>query len=345
MNQRKPALPPGSLIYVGEEMKHTIHLEGFLYRPGRLLPFDVRKIEEIPESHPDDLLWLNVNGIHRADVIESVGNHFRVPHLTLEDILNTEQRPKIDEVNDMLFIVMKMLYLHEGQIAYEHLSVILAPRMVITFQEQPWDIFGPVRKRLQQEEGRLRHQGPDYLAYALIDAVVDNYLVVMDTVEDQIESLEHEILEQSNPNSIRTLHDLQQELIFLSKAFRGTREVLSRIQRRGSGLIREATHIYLADVGDHMDYAVESLDVHRELLNSLDNLHFSLLNQKTNDVMKLLTLFASIFLPLTFVAGVYGMNFKHMPELEWLMGYPLALLVMATIAASLIVYFKRNRWL
>ncbi len=345
MNQRKPAQPPGSLIYVGDEMKHTIHMEGVSYDQNTLEEFKVRKVEDLPDLTADKIHWINLTGIHRTTPVRTIGERFQIPQLTLEDIMNTEQRPKIDLLDNQLFIVIKMLYLHEGQIAYEHLSIIIGENYVLTFQEQPWDVFEPVLKRITQAGGRIRSQGADYLAYAMIDAVVDNYLIVCDHLESEIEALEEEIFEDTKRDSIHSLHAMQRELIFLTKTFRGGREVLARIMRCDSEMIKPRTRLYLEDVNDHMMQAVESVEVYREMVNGLDNLHFSMINQKTNDTIKVLTLYASIFLPLTFVVGIYGMNFKHMPELEWKYGYAGIMFFMLLMATGMFVYFRKKKWL
>ncbi|MEM6821090.1 MAG: magnesium/cobalt transporter CorA [Verrucomicrobiota bacterium] len=344
MNESKPALPPGSLIYVGEEMKHTVHLEGILYDNQNLETFSVRKVEELPRLQEDRVNWINVTGVHAVDVIRSLGLRFEISNLTLEDILNTEQRPKLDDQQQHIFIVIKMLYCHEGRIAYEHVSMILGKHYLITFQEQPWDVFEPIRSRLRQDSGRIRSAGADYLAYTLIDAIVDNYLLVMDHVEKEVIDLEEMIIENSQHDPIRDLHNMQRELIFLTKTFRSAREVLNRLQRKDSSLVLESTHHYLEDVNDHMIRAVETLEVQREIVNRLDTLHFSMINLRTNATIKILTTFASIFLPLTFIVGIYGMNFEHMPELHWTWGYPGVMLLLLVIAAGMITYFYRKKW-
>lgn len=345
MNLHRPALPPGSLIYVGDQMKHTIHLHGTFYNSHCCRNVDVRHASELPPRSSDEFLWLNVNGVHRVDTIREVGEVFGIPALTLEDIVNTEQRPKLDELDDSLFIVVKMLYLRGEDVAYEHLAMILNRHSVLTFHEQPGEVFEPVRRRLELADSRIRHLGPDYLAYALLDAVVDHYLLVLDHIEGEIEELEQTILNGGGDDAVRTLHDMQQELIFLAKNFRGGREVLSRIQRRDLELIGPRTRIFLGDVDDHMLQAMETVTVHREVLNGLDNLHFSLVNQKTNEIIKVLTLFASLFMPLTFVAGIYGMNFENMPELTLPGGYPAVLILMLSIAGGLLFYFRKRGWL
>ncbi len=337
-------MPPGSLIYIGEEMKHTIHYHAIRYDPDLCESFQTRTLFQIPAAEGTQRLWIHTDGVHRVEPIQALGDRFGISPLTLEDILSTEGRPKLEELDQHLFIVIKMLYLKDNKIAYEHLSMILGDRFLLTFQEQPGGVFDPIRRRLNTPGGRMRNTGCDYLAYAILDAVVDNYLIVLDHVEEEIEQLESRILARKKRSIIEPLHALQQELIFLAKTFRNGKEVLSRIQRRTTSLIQPPTQVFLQDVYDHMIHASESLETQREVINSLDNLHFSLLNQRTNEITKMLTLFASIFLPLTFIAGIYGMNFRVMPELEWKYGYPAILVFMLTLTLVMVYYFRKNKW-
>jgi len=303
MNQRRTALPPGSLIYVGNERKHKIRLFGVLYSKSSHQTFDVSKTEEIPEPADGERLWLNVSGIHKVSTISALGKRFSIPDLALEDIMNSHHRVKCEELPHHLLLVFKMLYLKQERIAYEHLSLILGQNMVLTFQEQPGDVFDPVRKRLEEKGRRIRNNGCDYLLYALVDALVDNYLLAADSIEEKIQNLETRILEQESDNIVQELQALQRECIFLGKSFRAGREAVNQLQRKDITLIQKETNRYLLDVYDHSLQAVESIDLQSELLTSLDTLYFNLLNQRTNETMKVLTLYASIFLPLTFLAG------------------------------------------
>jgi magnesium transporter len=291
--------------------------------------------------------WINVNGLHDIEIIQQVGDCQGLHPLVLEDILNTDQRPKLEDYGDYLYIVLKMLYKQEGGgISTEQVSLILGANFVISFQEGiKGDVFNPVRERLRSGKGRIRGMGADFLAFSLMDAIVDNYFVVLEEVEERIEALEEEVVASPSAKTVQKLHRLKRDMIFLRKAVWPLREVLAALTRRESKLITEAVVVYLRDVYDHTIQVIDSIETSRDLLAGMLDIYLSSISNRTNEVMKVLTIIATIFMPLTFIVGLYGMNFKYMPELEWRWGYPAVLLLMVLTTIAMLIYFRRKKWL
>lgn len=288
-----------------------------------------------------------MNGLRQVEVIEALGRGFNLPPLVLEDILNTDHRPKLEAHARFLFIVVKMLVSDPGQGSFrvEQLSLIVGDRFLLSFQEMEGDVFDGVRERIRGGKGRVRSSGPDYLAYALLDAVVDNYFLVLETISAELERLEEALLADPSPTDLRRFHYLRREAILLRRVIWPIRETLSGLMREESGLVKPQSHVFFRDVHDHAVQAMDIVESLRDLASSLLELHLSRNSQRMNEVIKVLTLIATIFIPLTFIAGVYGMNFEVMPELRWPWGYPLILLFMLGVAASMLLYFKRKKWL
>jgi magnesium transporter len=291
--------------------------------------------------------WINVDGLHDIEIIQQVGDCQGLHPLVLEDILNTDQRPKLEDYGDYLYIVLKMLYKQEGGgISTEQVSLVLGSNFVISFQEGiKGDVFNPVRERLRSGKGRIRGMGADFLAFSLMDAIVDNYFVVLEEVEERIEALEEEVVASPSAKTVQKLHRLKRDMIFLRKAVWPLREVLAALTRRESKLITEAVVVYLRDVYDHTIQVIDSIETSRDLLAGMLDIYLSSISNRTNEVMKVLTIIATIFMPLTFIVGLYGMNFKYMPELEWRWGYPAVLLLMVLTTIAMLIYFRRKKWL
>jgi magnesium transporter len=265
----------------------------------------------------------------------------------MEDIMNTDQRPKTEDYGEYLYIVLKMLSSGKnGEIITEQLSLVLGTNFVLSFQEGvEGDVFNLIRERLRNGKGRIRKMGADYLAYSLLDAVVDNYFVILEKFGDKVELLETELIKDPTQKTVQRIYQLKRELIFLHNAVWPLREVVSALGKRESPLIREATVPYFRDVYDHVIHVIDSVDIYREMISSMLDMYLSSVSNRLNEVMKVLTIIATIFMPLTFIAGVYGMNFRRMPELEWRYGYPAALLVMLGIGVLMLFYFRRKKWL
>jgi magnesium transporter len=288
-----------------------------------------------------------VEGVTQIEILKRIGDCYGLHPLVMEDIVNTDQRPKKEDYGDYLFIVAKMLDTSgDGKIAAEQVSMILGDGWLLTFQEGlAGDPFEPVRERLRTAKGRIRGQGADYLAYALLDAIVDHYFVVLEKLADRVELLEEEVVATPTRSTIRSIHELKQEMILIRKSVWPLRELIGGLERRDSELIQEGTIIYLRDLYDHTVQIIDTVETSREMLSGMLDIYLSSEANRTNEVMKVLTVYATIFMPLTFIVGLYGMNFKYMPELEWHWGYPAVLVFMAAIAVGMLLYFRRKQWL
>ena len=344
----KVAKPPGEMIHVGEKKTDTVKINRIRYNE-RLLDEKVMDdpYEGLFEKDFRGVYWINVSGIHDVQTIEKVGTNLDLHPLVMEDILNTFQRPKQEDLGHYLFIVLKMLNYDntEKEVKSEHVSFILGPNFVVSFQEQERDVFNPIRERLKKARGKIRKKGADYLLYALIDAVVDNYFLVLEALGEEIEGLEDRLLEKPDPETLHIVHKLKREMIYLRRAVWPLRELINGLLKSESKLIEDNTNIFLRDVYDHTIQVIETADTYRDMVSSLQDLYLSSVSNKMNEVMKVLTIIATIFIPLTFIAGIYGMNFEFMPELKWKMGYFLIWGVMVVMVTVMVVYFKRKKWL
>ncbi len=345
---RRVGLSPGTLLHIGERHLDTSRLELFSYTPESLeqqadlsVEACLRAIRE-PGQH-----WVNLVGIHDVALIERLGKEAGLDTLALEDLLNTGHRPKVEVFDETLLVILKMLALDpdSGRLVSEQVSVALGRNLVITFQERPWDLFDSVRERLQTTHGRMRHRGPDYLAYALIDAVVDGYFVVLEQLSDRLTDLELALSGHPQRETLQRIHQFRRDLIVLRKAAWPLREVIAALERNEAELIDERTAPFLRDLYDHVVQAIETVETLRESVSGLLDLYLSSVSQRTNEVMKVLTVMATIFIPLTFLVGVYGMNFRYMPELQWRWGYPALWLLMLACAAGMLMVFWRKKWL
>jgi len=345
---QKAGLPPGTIVHIGEKKVEKVRIRILDYDEARLEEKEAETIEEsFPFKDKPTVTWINIDGLHQLDIIEKLGAHFGLHPLLLEDISNTEQRPKMEDYGDYIFIVLKMLYRHDnsGEIEGEQVSLILGANFVISLQEREGDVFDPVRERIRKAKGRIRKAGADYLAYALLDVIVDNYFVTLENTGEKIEGTEEQLSLDPSPGVLQSVHKLKKEMIFLRKSVWPLRELVSGLERCESPLIHESTSAYLRDVYDHTIQIIDTVESYRDTISGLLDIYLSSISNKMNEVMKVLTIFASIFIPLTFIAGVYGMNFEFMPELKWHWGYFIILLVMLLVVISLVRYFRRKRWL
>jgi len=344
----KGGLPPGALVYVGEKKVEKVIITVFDYDRERYEEKELKSIEEcFPYKDRPTVTWINIVGIHQVERMEKIGNHFGIHPLIMEDILNTGQRPKMDDLEDYVFVVLKMLNYNEGddEIDAEQISIILGQNFVISFQEREGDVFEPVRERIRKNKGRIRKKGADYLAYTLLDSVVDNYFTILEKIGERIELLEEELVENPSTQTLQEIHSLKSGMIFLRKSVWPLREVISGLARGESSLIKETTVIYLRDVYDHTIQVIDTVETFRDMISGMLDVYLSSISNKMNEVMKVLTIIATIFIPLTFLAGVYGMNFRYMPELEWHGGYFAVLFLMVIIGLGLLIYFRKKKWL
>lgn len=345
---KKVGLPPGTLVHIGEKKRERTTITILDYDEQHLQEQEIATVDEcLPFKDKPTVTWINVDGIHQVEILERLGEYFGLHPLVVEDILNTDQRPKMEDFGDYIFIVLKMLYYSDkdNEIVTEQISLILGPNFVISFQEREGDIFDPIRERIRSEKGRIRKMGADYLAYALVDSIVDNYFVVLERLGERIEFLEDELVSNPTPETLQTIHNLKREMIFLRKSVWPLREVVSGLERGESPLIQESTGIYLRDVYDHTIQVMDAVETFRDMLSGMLDIYLSSISNRMNEVMKVLTIIATIFIPLTLIAGIYGMNFKYMPELESPWAYPVVWLVMLVIGGLMLIYFRRKRWL
>jgi magnesium transporter len=345
---KKSGLPPGTLVHIGERITEKVRITILDYDESQFEEKEAKTIEECFQfKDKPTTTWINIEGVHEIDIIEKIGKHFDLHPLLLEDIANTEQRPKMEDYGEYVFIVLKMLSYDENatEIKAEQVSVILGANFVISFQEGvKGDVFDSVRERIRSGKGRIRKMGADYLAYALMDAVVDNYFIILEKLGEKIEDTEEIILTNSTPEASRNIHHLKRETIFLRKSVWPLREVLSCLERGESSLIHGTTRIYLRDVYDHTVQIIDTIETFRDMLSGMLEVYLSSISNRMNQIMKVLTIIATIFIPLTFIVGIYGMNFKYMPELEWRGAYFVVLGIMAVIGIWMVIYFRKRRW-
>jgi magnesium transporter len=343
----KAGLPPGTLVHIGEQKLEKAKIRVFDYDQAHVEEIHATDIEEsFPFKEKPTITWINIDGLHETDVIEKIGRHFGFHPLLLEDIVNTGGRPKIEDFGDHVFIVLKMLYQDEesDELLSEQISLIFSENYVISFQESHGDVFDSIRERIRKGKGRVRKEVGDYLAYLIIDAIVDNYFNVLEDIADYIEDTEEVLLEKPNSETLQTIHSLKNDALFLRKSIWPLREIINLLERGESPLIRETTRIYFRDVYDHTIQVMDTLDTFRDIISGMLDTYLSSMSNRMNEVMKVLTIFASIFIPLTFMAGVYGMNFEYMPELKWPWGYPVLWTLMLTVGITMVVMFKRKKW-
>ena len=345
---KKAGLPPGTLVHVGERKVGKAKITIIDYDERHFEEKEAKSVEEcFPFKDKPTVTWINIDGIHQLEIIEKIGKHFNIHPLVLEDIANTGQRPKIEDFVDYIFLTLKMLRYSEGEkeTKVEQVSVILGSNFVISFQESEGDVFDSIRERIRADKGRIRKMGSDYLSYALMDAIVDNYFTILEKLGDRIEDFEEELVVNPKPETLQAIHDLKREMIFLRKSVWPLREVINRLERWESSLINKSTAIYFRDVYDHTIQVIDSVETFRDMLSGMLDIYLSSVSNKMNEVMKVLTIIATIFIPLTLVAGIYGMNFRFMPELEMAVGYPIVLLIMLCVGVVMILYFRKKRWL
>jgi magnesium transporter len=345
---RKAGLPPGTLMHIGEQKGEEVRITLIDYDEQNLKEKVLGKVEEsFPFKNTPTVTWLNIDGLHKIEIIEKIGNHFGLHPLIMEDILNTGQRPKLEDYGTCFFIVVRMLSYDNdhNSIQSEQVCLVLGDNFVISFQEEPGDVFEQIRDRIRNNKGKIRKMRADYLAYSLIDAIVDNYFIILEALGEQIETLEDEVMADPSEKTVREIHRLKRELISLNKSVWPLREVVNGIEKSRSALISDTTDPYLRDVYDHTIQIIDTVASYRDMVTGIQDIYLSSISNRMNSVMKVLTVIATIFIPLTFVAGVYGMNFEYMPELKLRYGYPVILAVMATVAGAMLVYFKRKKWL
>ncbi len=344
---RKAGLPPGTVVYNGETRKRDVGITILDYDKDHVEEKSIENVEDVfPFRDSATVTWINVDGIHDTSIIEALEEHFGIHPLVQEDIVSIGQRPKFEDYDDYFYIVLKMMSYDDenDNIVSEQVSLVVGRNFVISFQEHAGDVLNPVRNRIRQKKGRIVKMGADYLAYALLDIIVDNYYSILERIGDRVESMEEDLL--GNP-SLDTLHEIQRskrEMIFLRKSIWPLREVINGFDRSESKLIDKRTRVFLRDIYDHTIQVIDTLESLCDMVSGMLDMYMSSASNRMNEVMKVLTIIATIFIPLTFVAGIYGMNFEFMPELGVRWAYPAVWGVMITIGLVMVLFFKRKKW-
>ena len=344
---RKAGLPPGTLVHIGDKKPDTVKITVFSYDARHFQEQQVAKAEEIPTAPAPCVTWVDVGGVHKIEVLETFGKMFGLHSLLLEDIANTDQRPKLDDYGGYGYVVLKMLYegKRPGDVIVEQVSLVYGNTFLLSFQENGGDVFQAVKERLRSGKGRLRHAGSDYLLYALIDSIVDRYFVVLEAVGERIEALQDIVVSSPEPETLREIHALKRQLLFLRRSVWPLRDVMNNLSRSEGRFLQDSTKVFFRDVYDHVVQIVDTIESLREMVSSMLEIYLSSVSYRLNAVMKVLTIITTIFMPLSFIASIYGMNFEHMPELKSNWGYPVVLALMGLTGIAMLAFFKRKNWL
>ncbi len=342
---KKAGLPPGTLVHVGDQKTASVEIHVTDYSEQQFEERTRVEAEACGPAQPPTVRWIDVVGLHEPAVVETLGKTFGLHRLTQEDILNTQQRPKVEVFDDYVYIVIKMLALRNGSLVVEQVSLILGKGYLLGFHERPGDAFEGVRKRLRSDKGRIRRWGADYLAYALMDVIVDNYFVILEDLAETTAALEDHVLADCQEGVQQDIYLLKRKLATLRKVVWPLREMTSSLQRAENDVLASSTHAYLRDLYDHSVQALDAVETLHDVMSGLMDLYLNSLSNRMNAVMKTLTMIATIFIPLTFIAGIYGMNFDFMPELRWKWAYPALLAGMSLLAMAMLYSFRRKKWL
>ncbi len=344
----KFALPPESLIYTGNKKEVPVVITVFEYDKGQYNEYRLKNLKKCPDfSKRGQSYWLNLNGLCDEGVVKRLGDCFDIHPLVLEDILNVEQRPKIEDFGDYLFVVLKMFSFDEKKksLNSEQISIILGNGYVLSLQEIEGDVLDPIRQRIRNTQGKIREKGADYLFYSIIDMVVDYYFVALEKVINEIENMEDELVNNPRKRTLQNIHSLKSDIIYLRQAVWPLREIIGRLEKSEFSIIGEDMQVYFRDVYEHSIQIMDSVETLRDMISGMLDIYMSSISNRMNDIMKVLTIISTIFIPPTFIAGLYGMNFKWMPELSLPWGYPAALLLMLGSSIAMLVFFKKKKWM
>jgi len=344
----KAGMPAGTLIHVGDTTPAETRIEYIDYSDTAVESGAISSIGELVQyKGTESVTWVIVEGLSNVEIIDEIGRHFDVHPLVLEDILNTGQRPKIEEFEGYLYIVAKALLWNteQQQAEYEQISILLVDKFVFVLKEKCDELLTPVKERVKSKKGKIRNYGPDFLVYVILDAIVDQYFALQDALDEVTDELEEELLTEPEKETLVKIQQVKRELIHIRRTVSAMRELMSSILRSDTPMIGDRTRLYFRDVSDHVLRVSEALESLRDMVSGLLDIYISSVSNKMNEIMKVLTVFASIFIPLTFLTGIYGMNFEYMPELKWKWAYPVLWVFMISIPAILLVYFRRKKWL
>lgn len=342
----KAGLPPGTLVLIGNQRDEPVTIELIDYSEDTANEAEIANVSDLKEClETSTVSWVNINGIHNTDAIEAIGKVYGIHNLVLEDILNTDHRPKVEPFEDYVFFTMKMMwYDQDDELEKEQISIVFGKPYVLCFQERKGDIFDPIRERIRTDSGIIRKKGTDYLVYRLIDSVVDNYFIIIERIEERVEDLEEKITMDTDEDHMRTIQQMKREIITLKRALLPLREAVSGLEKGVTDLVNPANEKFFRDVYDHLLQISENLETNREVLSGLMDMHLANLSNRMNQVMKVLTVIATIFIPLTFIAGIYGMNFDNMPELHYKNGYYVVWGVMIFVLLIMLYFFRKKKW-
>ncbi len=351
MNRKKTNIGeiPGEPVFMGEQMVEKPSIEIIKYSRTGVVEKSIDSIKEVDNFIDEEgIIWINVIGLHDTELIKRVSEMFSFHILLTEDIVNTEQRPKMEEYDDALFFIIKMLRYDDSNdlgVINEQLSIVLKSNLIITFQEKPGDVFEPVRERIRKGRGRIRSSGPDYLAYVLLDTVIDNYIYIMERTGEHIEDIEDELVSEAKNNTVARIYHFKQRINFFRKMMRPAGEFVTQLSKLETHLIQESTYPFLKDLQDNSKQALERIETDREMLSDQLNIYNTLMNNHLSEIMKVLTIFSAVFIPLTFLAGIYGTNFDYLPELHYKYSYLIFWIVIVFMVVGMLLFFKKKRWI
>ncbi len=347
---KKQGLPPGTMVHVGDKKSEKVKITLLDYDDnGHVTEKKIDDVNICKEFRDQtSMTWIDLEGLNDLDALSALGKQFDLHPLVMEDIVNTDQRPKMEDFGEYVYVVLKMFHLNEStnEITPEQVSIVFGSHFVLTFQEGiEGDCFDNIRERIRSGKGKLVKMSSDYLVYSLIDSIIDTYFTILEKFGDKIESLEIELINNPNKETLTTIYELKREIIFLRKSVWPLREVVGRMERGETELISETTHVYLRDIYDHTINTLDTIETYRDMLSGMLDIYLSSISNRLNEVMKVLTIITTIFIPLSFIAGVYGMNFKDMPELDMNYGYPAVIAIMLVIAIIMVIMFKKKKWI
>ncbi|MBD3256680.1 MAG: magnesium/cobalt transporter CorA [Candidatus Lokiarchaeota archaeon] len=345
---QKTGLPPGTLVYTGTEEKEEVSIHIIDYNEKDYKILDTKDLNKIEKNEDTSLVrWIDIDGIHQLEIIKRLGSQFNLHPLLLEDIVNPEQRPKIEKFDDYLYVVLKFLRWEKEDaiIHLEQISIILGNNYVISIREQDSGVFEPILERIKTKRGKIREEKSDYLMYALIDVIIDNYFTILEIFGDKIDEIDEELVTNPDQKTLEIIHKIKRDIITIRKFIRPLREVINSIQRSDIKLIKESTGIYFRDIYDHTIQIIDTFESYRDIITTMHDSYLSSVSHRMNEIINLLTIISTIFIPLSFLAGLYGMNFAYMPELQNPYGYFILLIVMVTIGIGMLVYFRKKKWI
>lgn len=344
--RKKLGLPPGTVTYMGDKENIDVHIEVIDYNKDTYTIENYKDVTETFELGTDDTItWTNLTGLNNVEDIKKLGTFYNIHPLILEDIVDPHQRPKIDEFEEYVFVVAKMLYYKDDILVVEHISIVMGENYVLTFQESEYDVFDGLRDRLRAGKGRIRTEGADYLLFCILDSIIDNYFLVVESLSEKIENLEDQLFDDPEETSSKYIQELKREALRIRKSIFPLREVLSRLEKMEIKCVKPQTINYFKDLYDNIVQVIETVEIYREMIWGLIDMYMSTISNKMNSVMKVLTIIATIFIPLTFIAGIYGMNFDNMPELHYKYSYYIVWGIMFLVFLGMLYYFKRKKWL